>query len=323
MSASLVPLFHNELAEPAYAQRFILRVEEEVYTPGETLTIYGAAEPNDVLIVRLYDPAGIAVKIDNVQVSEDGFFREAIWSWPQPSINLAFGTYTLEVIPGTPGEDPQLVEIVFAESVQEEDVGLPRIPKTHTLGIVMDSPDQVTVNQQFRIFIQVTFDGALVAAEDLAVAELLGTSHVHSGTSTIILSDKFRRLHEGLYYADVTIDREGAYVIHAVAFYRGLLSHDSKVVTATVSSISTVQDAVTELDSRLDETNQELAGLQRGLDETKAALNDTKLTIRQEIENVQQASGQINSIILPVLALISVIIALQISLFARIRASYR
>jgi hypothetical protein len=38
---------------------------------------------------------------------------------------------------------------------------------------------------------------------------------------------------------------------------------------------------------------------------------------------MQQATGQINSIILPVLALISVIIALQISLFARIRASFR
>jgi hypothetical protein len=38
---------------------------------------------------------------------------------------------------------------------------------------------------------------------------------------------------------------------------------------------------------------------------------------------MSDASGQINAIILPVLALISVIIALQISLFARIRASYK
>jgi hypothetical protein len=41
------------------------------------------------------------------------------------------------------------------------------------------------------------------------------------------------------------------------------------------------------------------------------------------VQQVQDASGQINAIILPILALISIIIALQISLFARIRASFK
>jgi chromosome segregation ATPase len=180
----------------------------------------------------------------------------------------------------------------------------------------------------------VTFDGALVAAEGSAIGELLGSSHVHSGNTTISLRDKLQRLHEGLYYADVTIDREGAYVIHSAAFHRGLLSHDSKVVSATRSSISTIQESITELDSRLNATNNELQHLQEGIQDTRVSLNDTQSaittsvedargSIRGDIEAMQQATGQINSLILPVLALISIIIALQISLFARIRASFR
>jgi hypothetical protein len=167
--------------------------------------------------------------------------------------------------------------------------------------------------------------------------KLLGYSHIHSDkgdSSTIPLTDKFTELHEGLYYTDVTINSEGTYIIHSVAFYKGFLSHDSKVITVSASSISTVQDTVDDLSKKLGATNQQLVNVQNELDRTKAALNDTKVgitdsvyqarsSLRDDLNKVEEASGQINSIILPVLALISVIIALQISLFARIRASYR
>lgn len=327
--------------QEAYAAKFLLLLTEQVYVPGEPLIIYGVGEPNDVLVIRLYDPAGLPIKTENVSIDEDGVFREGIYKWPQPARNATFGTYTIEANSSIRTTDTQRIEVTFAEAVQSTDG--PRVPVAHILGIKLDSPDQVSVNEQFRIFIQVTFDGALVAVEDqAAINELLGTSHLHSGNSsnihssnaTIVFADKIRRLHEGLYYTDVTLNTEGTYIIHSVAFYRGLLSHDSKVITAAMSSISTIQESVIELDSRLNSTNQELARLEAGLDETGEAVNDTKTSIttavedarrsiREDIEMTQQASGQLNSIILPVLALISVIIALQISLFARIRASYR
>jgi hypothetical protein len=322
----------SELLKPAMAARFTLLVEEDIYTPGETMVIYGAGAPNDSLIVRIFDPSGIAIRIDNIETTSDGFFREAIFRWPEPSVSVPFGSYAVEVISSLDRVDMRRVEVTFAEAV-EEDQG-PRLPVSHTLGIKLDSPAQASINEPFRIFIQVTFDGALVAVEDAAVPELLGTSHLHSGNTTISLEDKLKRLHEGLYYADVTIAEEGAYIIHSVAFHRGLLSHDSKVITATSSSISTIQESVRELDLRLNSTNRELKNLQQGIEETRSSLNDTqsaitasvqeaRMGIRGDIDAMQQATGQINSLILPVLALISVIIALQISLFARIRASFR
>jgi hypothetical protein len=310
---------------------FTLRTTQHVYVPGETLEIFGTAEPNQVLVIRLYDPAGLAIRIENVEVDENGSYRGAIFAWPEASRNLVFGTYTVEALSSVDDVEPLRAEVTFAGGFFQ---GLdPSRP--HTLEAKLDAPSQVTVNSPFRIFVQITFDGALVEAVDnKAVTEILGTSHIHSSNSTIILNDKFRELHPGLYYADIVINNEDTYVIHAAAFYRGFLSHDTLLVAATGSSIATLQESVDRLNMELDSANRELGRLRVGLDETQSALNDTKATItnsvdtaqtsiRDQINSAQQASNQINSLILPVLALISVIIALQISLFARIRASYR
>jgi hypothetical protein len=324
--------FNAGAPQQAYAARFTMLVEDNVYTPGEELVIYGFGTANDALVVRIFDSAGRAIRLDNVITDDDGLFRKEIYQWPKPSLGVPFGSYTIEAISSLERTDIRTIEVTFAESI-EDDAG-PRSPVTHTLGLKLDSPTQVSVGKPFRIFVQVTFDGALVAVEEEAVDELLGASHVHSGNVTITLRDKLKRLHEGLYFADVTLDMESSYIVHAAAFYRGLLSHDSKVVTATKSSISTIQESVTELDARLDSTNEELQNLRQGIQETRNSLNHTqsaitdsvdeaRSSIRGDIEAMQQATGQINSIILPVLALISVIIALQISLFARIRASFR
>lgn len=332
------------IQQPAFAAtapKLILRTNQQVYSQGEQLIVYGAGVPNDDLVIRLFDPVGRGIRIDNIQVDEDGFFRESIFEWPTPSRTLPFGTYTVEAIPSAgPDKVAQKIQVIFGElSVEDQlpDTTLIGSPVVHTLAVKLDAPDQVTVARSFRIFVQVTFDGVLLDAREVSdVTEILGGSHIHAGkgNSTISLSDKFIELHEGIFYADVSIPDEGAYIIHAEAFHSGYLSHDSKVIAVSTGTISTIQETVDDLSQNLNATNHELAQLEEGLSQTKFALEDTKTsitdavegatsTIDTEIESMRQASGQINSLILPVLALISVIIALQISLFARIRASYR
>jgi chromosome segregation ATPase len=151
----------------------------------------------------------------------------------------------------------------------------------------------------------------------------------------------FKKLHEGLYYTDVSINKEGSYIVHAVAFYKGFLSHDSRVVVASLTTINTIQDSVDQLRVALNSTNNQVNGLGNKINDARRAVNSSQDAITNSVEqaqssiqedvnsakkavdDLQQASGQVNSIFLPILALISIIIALQISLFARIRASYR
>ena len=187
----------------------------------------------------------------------------------------------------------------------------------HNLIVKLDSPTLVSTKENFRIFVQVTYDGALV---DSDLPEFLGSSHIHSGNQTINLANRFAKLHEGIYYADVVLPNDGTYIIHAIAFHKGYESHDSRVVTASSTSIGTLQESVSKLGTELDRTTNQVNTTKT---ELSKVVEDARLSIRDDIQNAQQASGQLNSIILPVLVLISIIIALQISLFARIRASYR
>jgi len=311
----------------AYAAKFSLKINQRVFVPSDTLIVYGSGVAKDNLILSLFDPNGGTVRIDYVTVKDDGsFFKEFIY-WPQPTKNLPFGQYTLRVVSSTQASNTEEIQLNFAPGLAQPTTA----GEQHSLAVKLDSPTQVSTNSTFRIFVQVTFDGALVNSDD---PDLLGSSHIHSGNQTINLNNKFTKLHEGIFYADVVLPNDATYIIHAIAFYKGYQSHDSKVVTASSSSIGTIQQSVNELNEKLRSANKDLAGLQQQLNKTdstvqsaestiRSAVEDTRKEISDNLNQVKDASGQINSLIIPVLALISIIIALQISLFARIRASYR
>ena len=296
----------------AHGEEYIARVNQQVFLPGERLVVYGKGSVNDIFVVRLYDPSGRAIKIDSIPTDNDGFFKKAVYEWPDPSRNIAFGTYQVEISSSLGQPNTQRFEVTYAEggSASMDETGG---PVQHTLQVKLDSPTDVQINKSFRIYVQVTYDGALVDSDP---SDLLGTSHIHSGNDTINLSDAFVKLHEGLYYADVVLDQEASYIIHASAFYRGFLSHDSKVVSASPSTINTVQESINNLEQELNQT-------QTSLENARTSIGKDIESAKAGVDEMRNASGQLNSLFLPVLALISVIIALQISLFARIRASYR
>jgi hypothetical protein len=294
-------------------QRIAFLVNQEVFVPGDILVVYGKGFANDSLIIRIFDPAGKAVRIESLQTDDAGAFTGQIFTWPQPSRNLVFGKYVIELVSGLAPSYNETRTVTFAD--------VPSIgPNTSTnpLEVKLESPTEVSVSQMFRIFVQVTYDSALVNEKP----DLLSSSHIHFGNTTINLSGMFQTQHEGIYYADVKLDQTGSYVIHATAFHRGYLAHDTRVVSSG-SSISEIQDTVNALQQNLQRTNQELVDTRQAIDVATTSINDDIGTVSTAVDQLQGASGQINALILPILALISIIIALQISLFARIRASFK
>jgi len=87
------------------------------------------------------------------------------------------------------------------------------------------------------------------------------------------------------------------------------------------------------LNSVLDSTTQELDKLkteiqgfgdvldtsQRSITQANQNINKSVTSMSESVKNVEAASGQFNSLFLPVVALIAVIIALQITILARRR----
>jgi hypothetical protein len=317
-SSFLVIILIASVILPAHAQapRFVVLVNQETFVPGDILVIYGKTFANDTLVVRLYDPAGKSVRIETVRADAAGSFTAQIFTWPEPSRNFVFGRYAVEITSNTLTSIKETKIVSFSDT---STVGSTR-PPSGLLAVKLDSPTEISVNRTFRIFVQVTFDGALVNVQtDQELSSLLGSSHIHSGNTTINLAGQFFKLHEGIYYSDVQLTEPGSYIIHAMAFYRGFLAHDSKVVSSG-SSISQVQESINTLKVDLDNTSQDLKNTEASI---TGSVENATMSIRQEVADLQQASGQINSIIIPILALIAIVIALQISLFARIRASYK
>lgn len=305
---------------PAAAQTIIqpprinLLINQDVFVPGDILVVYGKGFENDNMVIRLFDPAGKAVRIESIRADSDGVFTEQIFTWPQPSRNLVFGKYIVELASSLAPSYNETRTITFADTPSANPT-----TSTNPLAVKLDSPTEVSVGETFRIFVQVTYDSALVNEEPDG---LLSSSHIHSGNTTINLAGTFHRQHEGIYYADVKLDQPGSYIIHASAFHRGYLAHDTRVVSSG-SSISGVQESVNALRQDLERTNQELADTRQAVDNATTSLDSDIGTVSAAVDQLQGASGQINALILPILALISIIIALQISLFARIRASFK
>jgi hypothetical protein len=303
--SALIP--HHAFAQ---ALPLTVRVNQPIFVPKDALLVYGEAGANDGLFITLSDPVGRVLKIETVKADGNGRYTVQLYTWPNPSANVPYGLYIIEVTSSIFGAK-RTIEVKFTDV---ESAG--GIQEPHVLAVKLDSPTEVSVNKTFRIFVQVTFDGALVdVADPSELLELLGSTHIHSGEVTINLGDKFNELHEGIYFADVRLDTEGTYIIHAVGFHRGFLAHDSKVIAAGIA-IGDIQQSLNRLRGEIEQTSDDVKAAREGIKEDIEAAAGA-------VEDLKQASGQINSIILPILALISVIIALQVSLFARIRASFR
>src|SRR5687768_1427403 len=79
--------FQPAMINKAYGAEFLVRVNQQVFVPGDTLVVYGKGAANDAFLARLFDSTGRAVKIDNIRADEDGFFEKATFEWPEAAPN--------------------------------------------------------------------------------------------------------------------------------------------------------------------------------------------------------------------------------------------
>lgn len=318
----LIVMLANFFAQ-AYALQ--LSTDRDVYSEGQPLLVYGKALPDEPLIMRLFAPDGTIAQFNQITADSNGDFSHILIKWPNATTNYAYGTYSVETIATKENGTSQKVDVKFAPSSS-----LVQIPIQRTVLTVVFAPQTAAVNQTFRVFIQVTSDGQLVAASE----KLLATSHVHTPTSdVVILTNSIKKLHDGLYYTDFTPSQEGTYVFHMVAYFQGTKSQGSAATLVLKQDIAGISNQILKLNSVLDSTTQELDKLkteiqgfgnvldtsQRSITQVNQNINKTVTSMSESVQSIEAASGQFNSLFLPVVALIAVIIALQITILARRR----
>ena len=310
-----------------FAEELKVYTNQQIYSTQHPLLVYGTGPENSPLILRLFAPDGTIAEFEQIITNPDGSFSYKILDWPTSSTRYPFGTYTVEAITNT-GER-QKIDIKFASSTELELVPIERKITTQVF-----APEMAAADRSFRVFVQVTSDGLLVSGD---AKKVLSSSHIHSPDGKVqSLAMSMEMLHEGLYFVEYTPRIEGTYIFHMVAFSQGTQSHGSAATLVLGQDIAGISRQVATLNDVLITASDELGALQtdihgfgstiKEIDDASAKLRAAQATIdasvasmSSAVDNIEEASLQVNSLLFPIMGAIAVILALQISIIARRR----
>ncbi len=296
-----------------------LFTNNQVYSEGQPLFVYGKGQPDETLIIRLFAPDDTIANFDQITTTSDGSFNHVLLTWPVSSPSFPFGTYTIEVISTEQNGISQKTDVKFTSTTD-----LITVPVERHINTSVFAPETAAINTPFRVFVQTTSDGLLIGDDPNS---LLQTTHVHLPSGKVeTLSNAFSTLHQGLYYLDYTPVEEGTYVFHVVSFSQGTISHGSVATSVLSQDLAGISDQIIELNSVLKETSNELDILKSEIEgfgstlESASSNIDTSVTsISNSVTSIEEASSQLNSLFFPIVASIGIIVALQIAILARRR----
>ena len=303
----------------SFSEELELFTNSKVYAPAHSLQVYGKGLPEENLIIRIFAPDESIAKFDQLTTDADGSFNYGLLTWPEPSTNFPYGTYTVEVISTEQNGISQKIDVKFSSTTELLDVTVERFVNT-----LVFAPETAAIGQPIRVFVQTTSDGLLIGDEP---SKLLGTTHVHlpSGIS-VTLTNSFKTLHQGLYYVDYIPVEEGTHVFHVVAFSQGTTSHGSAATNVLSQDLGGISDQIIKLNSILDETSSELDILKseiNGFDTTlkyaSSQIDENIGTFALSAKSISESSAQLNALLLPIIASIGLIVALQVTILARRR----
>jgi hypothetical protein len=304
-----------------------MSTDREIYSKGQPLLVYGQALSNETIIIRLFAPDGTIAQFNQINADDSGAFSHILIRWPNATTtNYSYGTYSVEAIATKEQGLSKTISVKFLSNSS-----LIQIPIQPIVLVSVFAPQTAAINQTFRVFVQVTSDGVLVAGNPSTV---LGSSHVHMPDGSVVsLSDSLKTLHQGLFYVDFTPTQEGTYIFHITANSKGTTANGSVATLVLKQNIEGISNQILKLNTVLDSTSQELDRLkseiqgfgnvldnsQKSISQANQNLNKSVTSMSESVKNIDEASTQLNSLFLPVVALIAIIIALQITILARRR----
>ena len=293
---------------------------QQIYTTQHPLLVYGIGPENAPLVLRLFAPDGTIAEFEQIITNPNGSFSYKMLDWPSSSTKFPYGTYTVEVI--TNSGESQKIDIKFASSTELELIPIERKITTQVF-----APEMAAADRPFRVFVQVTSDGLLVSGD---AKKVLASSHIHSPDDKVqSLAMSIEMLHEGLYFVEYTPRMEGTHIFHMVSFSQGTQSHGSAATLVMGQDLAGISRQIITLNEVLITASDELDVLQTDihgfgllnaqLSDSVTTIDDSVTSMSSAVENIEQASLQVNSLLFPIMGAIAVILALQISIIARRR----
>ena len=296
-----------------------ISTNSKVYSSEHALQVYGTGLPEENLILRLFAPDESITKFEQIQTNSDGTFNHQLLTWPNPSSNVPYGTYVVEVLSTEQNGLSKKIDIKFSSTTELISVAVER-----QIDTVVFAPDTGAINQSFRVFIQTTRDGLNIGNDP---SELLRNSQIHlPDGSSLSLTNSFNTLYAGVYYFDFTPRQEGTHVFQVAVFNEGIASKGFAATHVLSQNLGGINKQISKLNSVLEETSTELTTLKseiEGFDNTLSTasnnINESTEGISSSVKSIEEASSQLNSLLFPIIASIGIIVALQITIIARRR----
>ena len=296
-----------------------ISTNNQVYSSEHTLQVFGTGLPEESLILRLFAPDESITKFEQIQTNSDGTFNHQLLTWPNPSSNVPYGTYVVEVLSTEQNGLSKKIDIKFSSTTELISVAVER-----QIDTVVFAPETGAINQSFRVFIQTTRDGLNIGNDP---SELLRNSQIHlPDGSSLSLKNSFNTLYAGVYYFDFTPRQEGTHVFQIAVFNEGIASKGFAATHVLSQNLGGINKQISKLNSVLDETSTELTTLKseiEGFDNTLSTasnnINESTVGISSSVKSIEEASSQLNSLLFPIIASIGIIVALQITIIARRR----
>jgi len=296
-----------------------ISTNSKVYSSEHTLQVYGTGLPEENLILRLFAPDESITKFEQIQTNSDGTFNHQLLTWPDPSSNVPYGTYVVEVLSTEQNGLSKKIDIKFSSTTELISVAVER-----QIDTVVFAPETGAINQSFRVFIQTTRDGLNIGNDP---SELLRNSQIHlPDGSSLSLTNSFKTLYAGVYYFDFTPRQEGTHVFQIAVFNEGIASKGFAATHVLSQNLGGINKQISKLNSVLEETSTELTTLKseiEGFDNTLSTasnnINESTKGISSSVKSIEEASSQLNSLLFPIIASIGIIVALQITIIARRR----
>ncbi len=296
-----------------------LSTNSKVYSPDHTLQVYGTGLPGEHLILRLFAPDESITKFEQIQTEPDGTFNHQLLTWPEPSSQTPFGTYVVEALSTEQNGLSKKINVQFSLTTELVSVSVGRHIDT-----VVFAPESGAINQSFRVFVQTTRDGLSIGNSP---AKLLGNSQVYlpDGTS-VPLKNSFKTLYSGVYYLDFTPKQQGTHVFQISVFSEGITSKGFAATHVLSQNLGGINEQITKLNLVLDETSNELnilkseiEGFDVTLERASVQIEENVGALTHSVRFISEASSQLNALLLPIIASIGLIVALQITILARRR----
>ena len=296
-----------------------LSTNSKVYSPEHSLQVYGTGLPEENLILRLFAPDESITKFEQIQTNPDGTFNYQLLTWPEPSSNVPYGTYVVEVLSTEQNGLSKKIDIKFSSTTELISVAVER-----EIDTVVFAPETGAINQSFRVFVQTTRDGLNIGNDP---SQLLGNSMIHlPDGSSLSLKNSFKTLYSGVYYFDFTPRQQGTHVFQISVFNEGVSSKGFAATHVLSQNLGGINKQISKLNSVLEETSTELNTLKSeisGFDDTLSTasnnINESTASITSSVQSIEEASSQLNSLLFPIIASIGLIVALQITIIARRR----